>query len=98
MAEQGQRGFEDLECYLRFYYIARGSLDETLSGFVICDDVEYTSGELPDQRELCHSALRSLNGCIRYVRQKQQGHREYGDQLVSEESSAYVVVPGLPEE
>ncbi len=104
MAKQGQRGFEDLECYqlalqvlreayrvvkrlppeerynlahqmrraavsvvlniaegygryhyldsLRFYYIARGSLDETLSGFVVCDEVRYTSEELPRQREL----------------------------------------------
>ncbi|MBL7063621.1 MAG: four helix bundle protein [Anaerolineae bacterium] len=133
MAERGQRGFEDLECYqlasqvlreayrivkrlpseerynladqmrraavsavlniaegygryhyldsLRFYYIARGSLDETLSGFVICDEVGYTSGELPRQRELCHSALRSLNGYIRYVRKQQRGRKEYGDHL-----------------
>jgi four helix bundle protein len=113
VAGQGQRGFEDLECYqlalrvleeayrvakrlppeekfnlayqmrkaavsvvlniaegygryhyldsLRFYYIARGSLDQ--------------------QRELCHSALRSLNGFIRYVRKQRQGHQEYGNRL-----------------
>ena len=70
---------------LRFYYIARGSLDETLSGFIICDEVGYTSGELSDQRELCHSALRSLNGYIRYVRKQQQGRQEYGDKLLREE-------------
>lgn len=150
MAERGQRGFEDLECYqlalqvlreayrvavrlppeekynlahqmrkaavsaglniaegygryhyldiLRFYYIARGSLDETLSGFVICDQVGYTAGELSHQRELCHSALRSLNGYIRYVRQKQQGHQEYGAQLVREEVPNYIIVPELPSE
>ncbi len=112
IAERGQRGFEDLECYqlalqvlqevyrvvkrlpveekynladqmrrasvsvglniaegygryhyldsLRFYYIARGSLDETLSGFIICDKLGYTSKELFRQRELCHSDLRSM--------------------------------------
>ena len=145
MAEQGQRGFEDLECYqlalqvlqevyriveqlppeerynlahqmrraavsvglniaegygryhyldsLRFYYIARGSLDETLSGFIICDQVGYTSGELYHQRELCHSALRSLNGYIRYVRKRQQGRQEYGNQLLHEHRPPYTATP-----
>jgi len=47
---------------LRFYYIARGSLMETLSALIACDDRKYTSAEISHQRELCHSALRSLNG------------------------------------
>jgi len=84
---------------LRFYYSARGSLDETPSGFVICNEVGYTSGELPRQRELCHSALRSLNGYIRYVKRQRQGSQEYGNQLVvREEGSTYIVVPEPPEE
>jgi four helix bundle protein len=74
---------------LRFYYIARGSLDETLSAFVTCDAVGYTSGELSHQRELCHSALRSLNGYIRYVRKQRQGRAEYGDRQIQEERSPY---------
>jgi len=79
---------------LRFYYIARGSLNETLNGFIICDEVGYTSGELPDQRDLCHSALRTLNGYIRYVRKQRQGRQEYGDKLVvREEGPVYIVVP-----
>jgi len=150
MAERGQRGFEDLECYqlalralreayrvvkllppeerynlahqmrksavsvvlniaegygryhyldsLRFYYIARGSLDETLSGFIICDEVGYTSGELPQQRELCHSALRSLNGYIRYVRKRQRGRQEYGDRHLHEDSPPYGAIPEPPVE
>ena len=145
MAERGQRGFEDLECYqlalqvmreayrvakrlppeerynlagqmrraavstalniaegygryhyldsLRFYTIARGSLNEALSSFIICDEVEYTSGELPHQRELFHSALRSLNGYIRYVRKRQQGRQEYGDRLLREDSPPYMPIP-----
>ncbi len=47
---------------LRFYYIARGSITEVLSGLIACDDRKYTQDEISLQRELCHSALRSLNG------------------------------------
>ncbi len=142
MAEPGQRGFEDLECYqlalqvmreayrvvsllppeerynlahqmrraatsvilniaegygryhyldsLRFFYIARGSLDETLSGFIGCSEVGYTDSELPRQRDLCHSALRSLNGYIRYVRRQRRGRQEYGDKSVREDTLLYV--------
>jgi len=83
---------------LRFYYTARGSLSETLSAFITCDQVGYTSGELPHQRELCHSALRSLNGYIRYVYKQRQGHQEYGDHLIREEGPVYIIVPEPPEE
>jgi four helix bundle protein len=84
---------------LRFYYIARGSLEETLSGFVICDEVGYTTEKLPDQRELCHSALRTLNGYIRYVRGQQRGSQEYGDQLaVQEDPPTYIILPELLED
>ena len=141
MAENEQRGFEDLECYqlalsvarevyqvaqrlppeekynladqlrraavsitlniaegygryhyldsLRFYYIARGSLNEVLSAFITCDAVRLLTGELPRQRELCHSALRALNGYIRYVRGQRQGHLEYGERVLRENSPVY---------
>ncbi len=79
---------------LRFYYIARGSLDETLSGFITCDVLSYTKGELPSQRQLCHSALRSLNGYIRFVRNQQQGRQEYGDRAVLHaEGPIYDITP-----
>jgi len=74
---------------LRFYYIARGSLMETLSALILCDDQQYTKDEISRQRELCHSALRSLNGYIRYVRGQQQGKQEYGEHTVHEEQSTY---------
>ena len=74
---------------LRFYYIARGSLDETLSGFITCDALGYTKGGLPDQRQLCHNALRSLNGYIRWVRGQQQGQQEYGHRAFHEEETVY---------
>jgi len=76
---------------LRFYYIARGSLMEVLSALIACERRKYTQNELIRQRELCHSALRSLNGYIRYVRAQQQGKQEYGDQAIKEESAPYAL-------
>jgi four helix bundle protein len=78
---------------LRFYYIARGSLYEVLSAFITCDTVRLLTGELPKQRELCHSALRTLNGHIRYVRGQRQGHLEYGERAVHENNPSYSISP-----
>ena len=64
---------------------------EILSGFIACDERKYISGILEQQRELCHSALRSLNGYIRYVRTQQQGKHEYGDRAVKEDMHAYEI-------
>lgn len=80
---------------LRFYYFSRGSIMEVLSALIASDDRKYTKDELTRQRELCHSALRSLNGYIRYVRAQQQGKQEYGERAIKEESAAYDV-PDLP--
>ncbi len=74
---------------IRFYYIARGSIMEVLSALIACDDRKYTQGEISRQRELCHSALRSLNGYIRYVRTQQQGKQEYGERAIKEEAATY---------
>src|SRR5687767_591225 len=49
---------------MRFYYIARGSISEVLSAFIACNELKYTSNEISKQRELCHNALRALNGYI----------------------------------
>ena len=74
---------------LRFYYIARGSIMEVLSAFIACDERKYTKGDLEKQRELSHSALRSLNGYIRYVRTQQQGKQEYGERAIKEDMPTY---------
>jgi four helix bundle protein len=76
---------------LRFYYIARGSIMEVLSALIACDDRKYTKDELSQQRELCHSALRSLNGYIRYVHTQQQGKQEYGERAIKEEFTSYTI-------
>lgn len=74
---------------IRFFHISRGSLAETLSAFIVCDTLGYTTGELPRQRALCHQAIRSLSGYIRYVRSQKQGHQEYGDRVLREDGPTY---------
>jgi four helix bundle protein len=79
---------------IRFFYIARGSLAETLSAFISCETLGYLGqSDLEQLRTLVHSALRSLNGYVRYIRKKQQGREEFGSKLVREDSFAYVVDP-----
>ena len=82
---------------LRFYYIARGSLNETLSAFIACDQLQYTQDKVQEQRELCHSSLRSLNGFIRYVRDQQRGNKEYGDNAVRDDITPYDITPSSPD-
>ena len=73
----------------RFYYIARGSLEEVLSAFIVCDELGYTMGKLESQRELCGNAVRTLNGYIRYVRSQKQGYKEYGERAIKEDLASY---------
>ena len=75
---------------LRFFYIARGSLSETLSGFITCQAVGYTSeADLDRQRGLAHRALQALNGYIRYVRKQQQGQKLFGNRPLHETEVEY---------
>jgi four helix bundle protein len=85
---EGYGRYHYLDC-LRFYYIARGSITEVLSALIVCGELRYTENEISRQRELCHSALRSLNGYIRYVRGLQQGKQEYGERAVKEYVPTY---------
>ena len=79
---------------LRFFYIARGSLDETLSGFIDCQALGYTNeAKLTGQRDLCHRGLQALNGYIRFVHRQRQGHKEFGDRVLREPEITYIVHP-----
>jgi four helix bundle protein len=67
---------------LRFYYIARGSLDETISHVIAAHDLTY----IDDARsrvlqDLGRKAERTLNGYINYVR-KLKGRATYGDRYI----------------
>jgi four helix bundle protein len=78
------------EGYGRYHYLARGSLNETLSGFIICNTVGYISeADLDRHRQLVSEALRTLNGYIRYVRNLKQGAETFGDKLIREDGPVY---------
>ena len=82
---------------LRFFYIARGSLMETLSAIVSCQAVGYIEQTQLDRlRQLAHSALRSLNGYMRYIRKQQRGQSEFGDQVLREEQAIYITLETDP--
>ena len=75
---------------LRFYYIARGSLNETINHVITAHDLSYVD----DQRyrelyELGREAERALNGFIAYVWRQRQGQTHYGERLIAEERAIY---------
>jgi four helix bundle protein len=75
---------------LRFLYIARGSLQETLSAFVVAQAVGYIdSSQLAWARDLKSQIERKLNGYCRFVRQQAQGQTEYGDNHIREDEIIY---------
>ena len=68
---------------LRFLYIARGSLAETLSAFIIAQTLGYcTDAQLDWSRELKQKIEKNLNGYCRFIRNQQQGGSEYGNQYL----------------
>ena len=76
---------------LRFYYIARGSLSESLSAVIAAQTVGYiTAEELNRFRELVYSAMRSLNGYIAYVQRQRQGQELFGKSTLREEPAEYL--------
>ena len=67
----GRYHFQDS---IRFCYIARGSLDETLSHLLLAYDLGYIPEDLlVDCREIWREIYRLLNGYIKYLRRSQQG-------------------------
>lgn len=88
---EGYGRFHYLDC-LRFYYNARGSLSETLADFISCEAVGYIDNvEMERLRIKVHTALRSLNGYIRYVRNQKRGHQEYGAHQIREDQPTYQI-------
>ena len=69
----------------RFLYIARGSLSETLSAFIIAQNLGYCNDmQLNWSRELKIKIERNLNGYCRFIRKRKQGGSEYGNQYLKE--------------
>ncbi|MEL6495163.1 MAG: four helix bundle protein [Cyanobacteria bacterium J06623_7] len=62
---------------LRFLYIARGSLSETLSAFIIAESLGYcTTEQLDWVRSLKEKIEKNLNGYCRFIKSQQQGKNE----------------------
>jgi four helix bundle protein len=75
---------------LRFFYYARGSLLETLSGFVAAHAVGYIDDEqLAWARQTTSETTAALNAYINYIRKQKQGADTYGDQYIREPDVAY---------
>jgi len=67
---------------LRFYYIARGSINETINHIITARDLKYIDQtEFHQLYSLGREAERTLNGYINFVRRQKQGKREYGEHL-----------------
>jgi len=68
---------------LRFLYIARGSLSETLSSFIIAESLGYcTTEQLNWVRSLKGKIEKNLNGYCNFIKSQQQGKNEYGNKYI----------------
>ncbi len=75
---------------MRFFYIARGSLNETLSAFVAANAVGYVDDtQLKWVRDVELEAEKSLNGYIAFIRKQKQGESEYGSRQINENPVEY---------
>ena len=83
---------------MRFFYIARGSLDETLSAFIAAHAVDQCTGLQVDEiRALVHTIHRGLNGYIDYILRQRQGADVFGSGYLREEAAVYDVVTYFPD-
>lgn len=78
---------------VRFCYIARGSLDETLSHLTFALEMKYISAELYKEFESEGEEIdKMLNGYIAFLKKSKQGANEPGANLsVREESVPYFI-------
>ena len=75
---------------LRFMYIARGSLAETYSAFMIAKTLGYcTDAQIQWIGALRERIEKQLNGYCRFIRSQQQGGTEYGTKYIAEEQALY---------
>ena len=79
---------------LRFLYVARGSLEETLSIFITARVVGYCDeATVNTARQLAHSINRGLNGYVTYIRKQQQGADLFGQTALREDGPVYFSGP-----
>ncbi len=78
---------------VRFCYIARGSLDETLSHLVFAHEASYIPASIYQKFETNGEEIdKMLNGYIAYLKKSKQGAGEPGaNTIVREDSAVYFV-------
>lgn len=77
---------------LRFYSIARGELNETLSRLIEARVLEYIKQpEFEELYKLIRQTEQALNGFMTYIRRQRAGAQEYGDKSVGEEVAEYEI-------
>lgn len=76
---------------VRFCYIARGSLEETLSHLVMCYELKYIPKTLFDSLgEDGEKLTQLINGYVGYLKRSKQGHNEPGaNHSVREDPAPY---------
>jgi four helix bundle protein len=80
---------------LRFYYIARGSLEETINHIITAHDLAYIDNvHFQELYDLGRETERTLNGYIGYVRRLKTGSETYGDKYIPTSAES----PAAPEE
>ncbi len=78
---------------LRFFYYARGSLFETLSGFVAAHTIGYVNDEqLAWVRQTTTEAASALNSYINYIHKQKQGAETYGEKHIREPEALYETI------
>ena len=80
---------------VRFCYIARGSLDETLSHLVFAFEAKYVPASLYEQLEKeGEETDKMLNGYIAYLKKSKQGANEPGaNTSIHEDQTNYFIQP-----
>jgi len=74
---------------IRFCYIARGSLEESLSHVVFAHKVNYISPTLfAEVNQKGEELVRLINGYIAYLKQSKRGENEPGANLIIREAHA----------
>jgi len=77
---------------LRFFYYARGSLLETLGGFVAAHTVGYVNDEqFAWVRQNASEAAAALNAYINFIHKQKQGAETFGDKYVRETDIVYEI-------
>jgi len=82
---------------LRFYYIARGSLDETINHIITAHDLRYINDlRYQELYNLARETERTLNGYITYVWKQKQGSTHYGDRSLVDATDDTLLPPEPP--